>query len=379
MQYTRTGWLALWLLLLGSGGCTWDAEYVVARFEVTPVNWDTLRVAVTFGHLPRFGKPQGAEPEQVEVFAFDGAYDTLYAGQGPLIPIPDARLASREQVLVEVCGTFGRQRVCEQQALTASPKRLHVRPEITYPERGRLEQGRYAFEAEVERQTFGADVWEPIPWTRPVRGHLLAYLDGQREQAIRIPFTRPEGRFDLTRYPAYRDYRYALDTRLLDEEEVVIRFDVWAGLGEEVEPVASVEKHIRPKTRAERTYDVASFAEQAATQILDRLGVEERRRVRAYIDGWEYNKLNRRYRIEVEVQWGGSAFGRGRYRLNGLLEVGEDGQDGRFTVLRSNRRAEHRWEEVLKAPVLALDPMVLEVEDVMETTPEAGAGAAVGR
>lgn len=369
MPYTRIGLLAGWLLLIGTAGCEWNSEYVVARFEVTPTSWDTLRVDVAFGHRPLFGKPQGASPEQVMLFAFDEAYDTLYAGQGPYIPIPDAQLTSRERVLVEVCGTFGGQQVCEQQAHAASPKRLQIRHDITYPERGRLEQGRYAFEVEVERQVFGEETWEPIPRNQAIHGYLLAYLDDQRAQAIQIPFTRAEGRFNLTRYDNYRDFRYDLDTRLLDEEEVVIRFDVFAGLGAEVEQVSSVEKRIRPKTRAERTYDVASFAEQAATQILDKLGVEERRRVRAYIDGWDYNKLNRRYSIEVEVQWGGSAFGRGRYRLSGLLEVAENGQDGQFQVTRSNRRAERAWTRVLSERTLPLEPMTLEVEDVMETAP----------
>lgn len=355
-------------MLLIWAGCSDAPDYVVSRFDVTHVNWDTLRVDVDFAHHPAVGEAERARPDSMALFAFDAAYDTLYAGLGPRIPLPDARLGSRERVMVEVCGTFGRQRICEQEAVLASPKRLQVRHDIDYPERGRLDQGRYELIYDVERQVFSDDTaWEPIPWHRDVHGYLLAYIDGQQARAMRVPLSGRQGQFNLARAANYRDFRNDLDLRLLNEEEITIHLDLYAGLGIEKEQVASVEKHIRPKTDAERTYDVASFAEQAATQILSGLQVANQRRVRAYIDAWSYNKLNRRYTIEMEVQWGGTSFGAGRYRLHGVLEVGEDGREGAFMMKRANRRAERTWADVHQDPRFQLQPMDVEVEEVMET------------
>ncbi|GIV58975.1 MAG: hypothetical protein KatS3mg043_0064 [Rhodothermaceae bacterium] len=317
-------------MILGLAACNGRPAYVVSRFEPVQASWDTLRVSLAFGVRGPFGRLRPAVPDTTTIYVFDAGFDTLYAGSDPVIPIPDAELGHAERLLVEACGDFGRWRVCEQHALRASPKRVRVRHEIAFPEDEAYQEGSYAFDFVVERQRFGAEEWEQINRRAPVDGFLTAYVASGDPVPVRIPFTRNRGRFNLARSERYRDFRYALQSQLFEGREAAVRFDIYARLMGGEAPVASVEKRIVKKSEDERMAEVGHFVEQAAGEVLARLGLDAtRRRVYAFVESWTYDPARRRYTVEVSIQWR-RGWLRGWDELEGRLVVREDGSEAVF-------------------------------------------------
>ncbi len=336
-----------------------QAEYVVRTLAVERAGWDTLAVAAQFAGLSPWSQERPATPDAVAVYLFDAAYDTLYAGAGPVVAIPDGRLGDRERLLLEVCGTFDAQTVCEQQAVSASPKRLRLEHTISFPEDAAFERGSYDLRFAVERQAFDSSRWERIDRPGSIEGYLLAYVGDADTEAVQVPFSARRGRFDLKRYAHFDDFRYHLKARLIDVQEAAVRFDVYAGLrGQPAYRLASVEKRVRAKTEEERLLEVRHFARQAIGQILERLGfAEHEQRARVYLDHWEFNRLTGVYLVELEMAWRqGGFFGR-RYELTGLLEVKEDGAEARFVRRRANERAGQRWRDAAPGNLLMLDTL----------------------
>lgn len=347
------GWSVLLVLMLA--GCGEQRAYVVSSLNLNRSGWDTLAIDVSFAEDTMMGL-ESATPESTTVYLFSAAYDTLYAGSDSLILVPDAQLGDSERLMVEVCGIFDRQMVCEQDAVNTSPKRIRLEHNISYPDDSRYQRGSYHLRFVVERQHFGNEMWERVERTHAINGYLLAYVGGQQEGTVKVPFERGEGRFDLQRYAGYRDFQYHLKSKLLDDREARVRFDVYAGLDKRaIQRVATVEKRVRKKTHRERAEEVRYFAEQATDKILDKLGVEgDDRHVRAYIDDWMFDDRTDTYSVEMEIEWGrGYFFGR-RYHLRGLLKVDEAGASATFDLYDANSRAEQLWYRAVRHDMLKL-------------------------
>ncbi len=323
--------------------CGSRSGVVVTRFEVSRTSWDTLRVNVAFGVRRLLGDPRPIRPDETTLHVFDAAFDTLYAGPDPVIPIPDADLGSEERLLVEVCGAFGTHRVCEQRALRASPKRVRAEPDIEYPVDERFERGRFRFGFAVERRCFGEETWEPVARRRPVEGYILAYVDAEEGAPVRVPFSRSRGRFNLASHDHYRDFRYALQTELFDGKEAAVRFDVYADLMGTDEPLTTVEKRIVRKTDEERMAEVAAFVREAGARVLERLGIDPGRRAFVFVDEWAYDPGARVYTVTMDLHWTDGLFSRRWHELGGRLVVDEDGGEARFERIRANTEAERRW------------------------------------
>lgn len=358
--------VAALLIALVASGCGARTEYVASNVEVERSGWDSLHVDVDFAERRVIGGSEQIAADSVVVTVLDASYEPIYTGDAGTIPVPDERLGDREQIMVEVCGLIQGRSICVQESLTASPKRLHVRQNITYPRSGDYEEGTFDLDFRAERQRFEGGGWETIE-PPGVQGHLLAWVndpEAKERGAIRIPFERPNGRFNLSRHANYRNFKYYLDSQLLDHQSADVTFEVHAGLGDAPVRLASTTKEIHRKTEDEREREVRYFAEQAAEMIIDELGsFLGARRAYAYVDDWEFNSIARTYEIELEVEWEGPVFDRGDYELEGLLEVGEDGTNARFRIASGNRRTIRKWRARTDGETLRLGDLEAYRED----------------
>lgn len=334
------------VLLVGAvillAGCSRET-YVITHLDVLHEGWDTLNVRIAFAEQKHLGGNERATPDTATALVFDASYDTLYAGPLAPIPIPDKQLGDRENLMVEVCGFFGDQTVCEQRSIASSPKRLRVASDISYPADPAYTKGSYDLRFIAERQVFGTEKWERIDRVNNIKGYLLAYVASREAQSLMVPFGDNQGRFDLASYEGYRDFKYYLRSQLLDEREAHVRFDVYAGFANGAPSrLASIEKRVREKSEDDRRVELRLFVEQATEALLEALEVSNRNAM-AYIDDWRYDDRTNQYRAELELVWGGRSFFGSRYEVTGLFTVNEDGTEAQFTLYDGTRRGERYW------------------------------------
>ncbi len=352
-------WLVVVLTALLAMGCGARREYVVQDLTLTRQGWDTLRVDVHFAQQTSLGHPTRVVPEDLDIFVFNSQFDTLAAGHEALLFVPDRELRDRERILVEICGRFGTATVCAQEAMAASPKRFHLDHRLTYPTDDAYERGRYRLAFTLERQQFEADHWEPIERERKMAGFVRAFVGQHPESSVIFPFSRVSGPFDLARLDNFKDFRYFLDLRLKDDEAATVFFEVYTEQDPLGSPHTVVPKLIRIKTPEERIYEVSSYVEQAAEQVVMELkSALGTRDTYAFVNNWQFNTIKKRYEIEMELTWRGGLVGRNWHELTGVLSVREDGGEPSFTRTRSNRRAELRWRRRVEGAVLYLRPLI---------------------
>jgi len=345
-------------LMLAASACGLRKNYVVTQLDVRRAGWDTLYVQVQFGERPLFSDIKPAEPERQTVTLFDASFDTLYAGGSLVIPLRDQELGNEERILLEVCGDFPGHLVCEQKTFAASPKRVLASDAIEYPTDSLFAQGRYHFDFEVERMHFGSKGWEPIHRRRPVEGYVLAYVDSLSRAAVKMPFRHNRGRFDLASLDNYRDFRYALHSRLFDGNQAAVHFDVYTDLSPFGKPSLSFEKFVTRKTENERRVEVAKFAEAAGRKIV---GILKRflggRHAYVYINEWKFDAATRTYSTTMELHWKGAFFNAKWFDIAGRLDVHEDGSGAIFHLLDGNESAEQRWSQHIDGVALSLDSL----------------------
>lgn len=371
-------------LLLG-GGCRPRTEYETGALRLERIGWDSLRVAPSFVRRTSFGEAQPVQPDTTRVHVFDASYDTLYAGPaaGPAagpVALPDRRLGSREALMVEACGVFGRYTLCEQRGLHASPKRTRLQESrISFPEGPDFRRGTYDVQFTVERRAFEGDAWEHIEREAPAGAYLRAYVEGRKEGVVTVPLEEGEGRFDLARHDGYRDFRFHLQSTLDPPvrntstatgssdtlHTATVAFEVYAGApgAEAPQPVARTRKQVRRKTPAERRAEAEGWARQAGRAIARRLHEDRgegdweeewnETEVRATVRDWTYDRFDGRYEIDLRVRWRERG-DHDRYTLEGTLKVAEDGREARFTGERGNRRTVRRWRREVEGDVLFL-------------------------
>lgn len=355
---------ALFLLLLA--GCGKQEAYVVSNLDVEQVNWDTLRVAVSFAKEVSFGKTEPVNQDSVHIIAFNAAYDTLFSGSETLFSLPDRDLGNNERILLEVCGTFKQTQVCEQASVQASPKRVRIEPDITYPVRNAVYQGKYELPFIVERGVFQDESWETINRSASIKGHLLAYVEGRENEYIKIPFRGTRGGFNLANLGNYKDFKFYLDSALLDHNQANVKFDIYVDMDGFSGPVSSITKDITLKSDEEHHEAVALFAQSAADEIVDELNpFLGRRRNVVYIDNWNYNTFKRMYSVNMEVRWSGTLFTRSDYRMSGVLEVYDEGKRVLFSMVDADRRARNRWESRVEGNTMTLSAIDAEASETI--------------
>lgn len=345
------------LAFFAAAGCGARTQYHVHDLRLVRSGWDSLHVDIAFAKSNVVGGSRIIQPESIEVVLFDSAYDTLYAGPPGAIIVPDIQLGDGERVVIEACGTLRERRVCTQDVTRASPKRIEARVEIEYPMGSDMTSGRYALEFDAFRAEFGGEDWQRIGTPR-VTGAFRVWVDhseARRRGLLEVPFDSPRGSFDLSRQPGYRDFRFYLDSQLLDRDTAQVVFEVHAGLNGKRSAIAEVRKAVFWKSDAEREEDVRYFARVAAERVVSELDAFlGGRRVVAYVDDWRFDSRSRTYELELEVRWEGPFFNRRSYAIEGILEVGEDGSDAVFRMRDANRRAEQRWQRRVDGQALPI-------------------------
>ena len=354
--------LALSALLLV--GCGAREEIVISKLDFEQKHWDSLEVSITFARRTVLSKDQPVSADSLYIVAYNAAYDTLYAGNDPTFYIADANLGSRERILLEVCGQVKIIQLCEQIGKEASPKRVRIdQPEFAYPYLNRVYQGSYKLPFIVERQAFGSTDegrWEKVTRTKPIEGFIRAFVTGKEDESVHFPFTKTQAPFNLTHHPNYKDFKYYLDSALLDFNQANVQFDIFVDIGGITNTVASVTREIALKTSEEQQIEVAGLSKLAAEQLVELLNPRRRLRDRknvVYINTWTYNRFKRMYSIEVDIEWGDNRFYRDEYSISGVLDVYEKDLRSSFRMVDINRRAERLWDDVAEGSILPLKPL----------------------
>lgn len=344
-------------LLFGLAGCGSPDRFAVGSLNVERAGWDTLDVSASFVRNTAMGGTTPVVPDLVSVTLFDEAYDTLYAGPLGRIALFDENLGNEERLLLEVCGVLGTGTTCQQESLAASPKRALSDFEVTFPQDSTNGYERALIESRVllERQVYGADGWERFEPTGRREIFVETWVDASPEARLRLPISRRVQRFILPRYSGYRDFRYAIQSSMLDTDSAAVHFDLYIRLSRQALPVDSRLIVLRQKSSSEREAEMQALVERAGGQVLEALeGFFGIRRAYVFINDWSYTALDRVYRAEFELHW--QAGLRGAWSdLTGEMQVRSDGELGTFTLLRASERATERWEQRVGQPVFELD------------------------
>src|SRR5690625_2014460 len=91
------------MLVVIGAGCGGRFEFHLDDGTVERRGWDSLDVKVQFNAGSSLGQHREVEPSAMSVLAFDAKYDTLYAGTGPAISLPDNRLVCYEAYVIVSC------------------------------------------------------------------------------------------------------------------------------------------------------------------------------------------------------------------------------------------------------------------------------------
>ncbi|NND70682.1 MAG: hypothetical protein HKN43_03800 [Rhodothermales bacterium] len=367
---TKSPFIALPVLVLAMIGLTACGDrVVVSELQVERLGWDTLTVSADFSQRRLFGGYEPVAPPSITVRLFDSRFDTLHSGSSTKLIVPDRDLGSEEKVLVELCADFDSGELCEQSGFTASRKKYSVQQEIDYPADNGYDKGEYRAIFKLDRLRFGTEEWEQIELPDSFTRYVIASIDSAEGGAIRIPLRRLNGRFNLSTYDNYRDFRYYLLSHLLDYNAATIRFDMYAANRGQHSILASETRVVKTKSRQTRELEAGMFMQEASRRILSGLrtfpiGTEEF----AYLNGWNYIKVTSRYSIEMDLSWR-SRFIRERwYTLQGTLEVNEDGTDPTFRVVSGNSRALRRWRDRFRDDTVRMNPLgVKSTEGASET------------
>ncbi len=335
------------LLVLSAAGCSAREDHAIPDVAFDRISWDSVRVDAAFVRHSVLGRSENVTPTEFSVLALNARYDTLYAGSSAGFDLDDAALGNGERVIVEVCGRIDESWVCTQDELRSSPKRVLISEKIQYPIDDTYDRGRFDFEIDVERKVHGGEGWEPIDFRGDVSGHMDVFVAGGEPDAwVRIPFTRASGAFDLRRLENYHEFRFHLDSRLMDHQEAQVHFQIHGGINGETELLASVEKTVSAITSEHRLANVQGFVRQVGRRLVNELSsFFGGRRAIASVQAWRFDHEASTYVIDMAVTWRGSFFDGNDYRLEGELTVRDDGYGATFVMMDGNRRGIERWNE----------------------------------
>ncbi|MEM1096380.1 MAG: hypothetical protein AAGJ10_17410 [Bacteroidota bacterium] len=350
------------LFMLGLGACSTPADYR-AQLNIERQGWDTLHVHLDVFDDAAFGEaPVPDSLQGVRYWALNAQQDTLATTTDSLLVIADADLGSYARILVEACAAIGEAAVCEQQAVTASPKRSASTLDLDYPGSRGYEGGRYTVQVARERQVFGTDsLWEALPRTAALNGYLEFYIEGRKDEStVTVPIRRfgRQTAFRVDQLDGYTDFEFFLRSALLDESRAEVGVDVYVGAGDQPSWLETVVAEVKIKTEEERADEVMYFVQQAAAQLSSRLS-DRQPRVTAYIDAWVYDPETKLYEVEVEVLWRE----RREYVVQGVLRVLESGNGASFEYYRGNRRGNSRWNDRIDRDTHQMGTLALREEE----------------
>lgn len=361
--------LPLLLVCVGLVGCGKQAGLHVAALQVDRIGWDSLDVTVRFRQASLLAGGGDVTPDLVTVTLFDEAYDTLYTGPQGRFAVFDENLGNTERLMLEVCGYHQANVACGQEVLTASPKRAIAQWELEFPQDSTTTDYDRAYiesRVDLERQVYGTEEWQRFEPSARKEIYVEASVAGAEETRLRMPLVRSGQRFILSRYSGYRDFRFAIQSSMLDADSAVVRFDLFVRMSRNAVPVGSKSVVLRQKTESERQEEMQALVERAGGQVLDVIeGFFGIRKAYVFINDWSYSPLERRYQAEFELHWQEGLRG-GWSDLSGELQVRSDGELGSFSLLRASERAQERWDQRVGQPFLELENLYRDDSSRME-------------
>lgn len=354
ISLTAAIWAALaTAVLTGCGSGTPD----VATLQVNQIGWDSLAVSLRFENGGLLGRKTKAVPKAVRFVVFSAKYDTLYSGSDSVIVVPDRLLGDGETILVEGCGEFPPDRVCEQQSVFASPKRVWSGLDVDYPSDLEYSRGDYRTRPVIERRRFGEEDWEPLP-DAPVP-MLAAHIRvaGSPDEGLRIALGQGGGRFDLRSVEGYRDFRFNLLSAFRDSGRAEVVFQVVAGEEGMESPAGSVRIALVDRSEEDLLEELQAIVREAGRRLVDTLqGVFGMGRTFVFIDAWSYDPRARRYSAELVFYSSGSSRD-GWQDFKGRLEASGDGRYAVFRFREASSDAARRWRDAVGSDSLSLSPL----------------------
>lgn len=347
-QYRRPSALVSLFLLIAFTAIGCGGEGVrLSSLDVRRVGWDTLRIAPAFERGTLFG---GAiVPDSLTVLVSDGGGRTLYTGYAarprrPLVvPIPDPLLGNEAPFMIDLCGHFtGAGTVCEQHMLTASPKRLHADFEVDYPLGRDADRLRYTVRWSQERERPDG-TWHAVPVPERLPARLVLYVRGHPTDALKLDFKQRHGTFDLSKMPGYDDFWMRFNDPLLRGDSVEVIVQLEGRTGPRADSVTAVSRWVGPVSRAQRQEEVYAYADESLGRLLDRLETARDGRAEMRVESWRFDALQRRYRIDITINWSGGFLRMNRFDLEGTLSIEEDTRRATLDVRRLSPDLQQTW------------------------------------
>lgn len=354
-RYPIRWWVAWTAMIVVWAGCSGSPE--ISTLKVTQTGWDTMHVALRFENRNLLGRGSRAVPGSVMFTVFSATYDTLYVGQDSVITVPDRQLGNSEPILVEACGEFGGDLVCEQQTVFASPKRIWSGIDVDYPSDAEYTRGDYRARPLVERRVFAGEDWEALPDAPvpPMTAHVR--VAGTAGEGISIPIRPSGGRFDLRSGDGYRDFSFNLRSAFRDSGRAEVVFQVVAGKEGRETPAGSARIALVDRSEEELLQELQGLVRRAGNRLVSLLGdVFGRGRTYVFIDGWNYDSQKRRYEADL-VFWTARGNRGGWQEMTGRLDVSVGGESAVFRLREASFRVEQLWNDRVDADTLTLGPL----------------------
>ncbi len=311
-------------LLLAATGCGDAALGRVGVYRMAP---DTLVVAVAPG-----AALFAAAPETLAITVSDARGFVLAERRVPgrrapawAVPVPDFRLPSRGQLMVEVCGRLRRRLRCEQVPVAATPKRFRTTARIGYPAAGDRERAAVRVASAFER--FDGGAWHALPPPPGLSYALRVWVEGGEADAVQVPLVPGRDTVSLTADAGYDPYWIRLNERVFYGEGARVHLRVTARWDGGSATAAEIVRTVEPPSRAERAESVESFARGAARALARTFGVAPDSAT-ARVGRWRFDRIRQRYEIDLAVGLRDSLGA--PMTLRGKLLVGETGQQAGF-------------------------------------------------
>lgn len=353
----NSSWL-LFATFLVAGGCSNRSSFTVESLEFQQTSWDSVQVVTQFQIQPSIGSATRVSPDIVTYTLFTAEFDTLYVGDESRIALPDIDLSDRENVLVEVCGRYQQLTACEQEVISASPKRVVAEYEVLFPlDAPTNEKGEVELTSELQRQIFGQDDWEQIRKPSGKDLSVRVYVEQAPGDHVLIPITASSSTFSLGQFDGHRDLRYRIQSSIMDVDSAIVMFDLFAAGVSETGLVAQKRIVLRSKSVEERNSEANELADRAGAKVLAKLSSQMGpRRAYLFMLDWTYEGINRTYLAEFELHWQ-DALGGEWSDLTGKLRVRADGTEGTFQFLRGSEAAQAKWRDRVETDYLDLEPL----------------------
>ena len=337
--------------------CSETPDFIVSRFDVQQITWDTLTVSASFGELKTIGSEKAVIPDESWTTVFTAAYDTLFHGGDSVIFIQDKDLGDRETLIVEICGVHNKRQACEQRSVLASPKRLEPVTGLEFPENEAFDRGTFRLDYQLLRQVFGSEDWEVFERRIRPETYIMAYVEDRPQDAVKVPVRKTRNRFNLTRFSHYRDFRYQIKSQMMDSDSVAVSFDLYSRLNSDPVRVASDRVVLRAKSEEQRRAELAELVELAASQVLNRMkGFFGLRQAYVFINSWSYQPLERMYTSEIELHWKSGLRGEW-FDMIGGLTVRSNGTAAQFEWIQGSSSAARTWVSRIDSSTVLLDAL----------------------